>query len=997
MYFGFRTKRSRRQPLRKLPGFRPQVMQLDERVLLSVTVQVDAGAGQHAINPLIYGVNNSSQGTLTYLGATADRAGGNADSTYNYLQNAENSGNDFFFESHSSGSADQFITNTKAAGAQPIVTVPMLPYVAKLGPGGQGLSSFSVAKYGAQTASDGDAGSGILANGTPITNNDPNDAYVASNVQFQQGWIQHLVDTFGSANNGGVKYYGLDNEPSIWFEAHRDVTPQGLTMDQELQNLKNYGAMVKTVDPTAEVEGPEEWGWDGFIYSGADQQYIRDHNFNTNVTPDRTAHGGMDYIPYLLQQLKQYQQDSGIRALDTLTVHFYPQGGPTLPADQTEFNAGESNAADLLRNQSTRSLWDPNYVDVSYINTQVQLIPRLKNWVSTYYPGTKIGLTEYNWGNIDHMNGATSEADVLGILGREGGVSLANLWDEPDSPANPTDATEYPGYQAIKLYRNYDGAKSAFGETSVSATTPNPDQVSAFSSIRSSDGALTIMVDNKNLYDPAHPGATTSIQIDISNFSAAAKAQVWQLAAINPSDQTQARISQLGDVSINGNILTFTVPQESVTLLVIKPAAQATVPQIAMVSPASAASGSTIILTGSHFTGATAVTFEAGASTTPAANFVVNSDTQITATVPTQGTLPNLVDIFVTSAAGKSTQSATDQFTFSPGQANPGKIEFVASTQSVNEDAGTILVTLTRTGGSDGAVSVHYATTDGTATDGVDYNQTSGTVSFAAGQTSKSFNVTILNPGKFGGSTSFQITLSNPTGGATLGATNSLTVTIADTLPAQPIPSNLGVAALMFTHSSEAFGYFVTQAYQRFLNRTPDDGGIAFWVDKLQHGLTDEQLEAGFADSPEFFSVNGGTNEGLIRGMYATLLLRNPDQAGLDYWVGQLDAGISPAAVAFGFTASPERETIRITDDYMTYLGRQPDDGGLAFWLDAFLHGARNEDLVAGFVGSPEYYAAEGKGNNNRAAWTANAYQAILHRAATPGEIQGWEAFFNQG
>ena len=157
-----------------------------------------------------------------------------------------------------------------------------------------------------------------------------------------------------------------------------------------------------------------------------------------------------------------------------MTVHYYPQGGPTLPGDETEFNAGESTAADLLRNQSTRSLWDPNYVDVSYINTQVQLIPRLKNWVDTYYPGTKIGLTEYNWGNIDHMNGATAEADVLGILGREGGVSLANLWDQPDSPNNPTDATEYPGYQAIKLYRNYDGQNSSFGETSVSTTAPIP-------------------------------------------------------------------------------------------------------------------------------------------------------------------------------------------------------------------------------------------------------------------------------------------------------------------------------------------------------------------------------------------------------------------------------------------------------------------------------------------------------------------------------------------
>ena len=971
-------------------------MQLDERVLLSVTIQVDAGTGQHSINPLIYGVNNTGGDSLTYLGATADRSGGNADSTFNWQINAENSGNDYYFESHSSGSADSFVTATKGVGAQTILTVPMLPYVAKLGQGGQGLNSYSVAKYGQQTDHDpfnSDAGNGILLNNTPV-NNDPNDAYVANSVAYQQAWIQHLVDTFGTAANGGVKYYSLDNEPSIWFESHRDVAPNGLTMDQELSNTENFGAMVKSVDPTAQVQGPEEWGWDGFIYSGADQQYIREHGFSTAVTPDRTAHGDMDYIPYLLQKLNQYQQDTGIRALDTLTVHYYPQGGGGLPDGETEFTQGDNTTADTLRNKSTRSLWDPNYKDASYIQDFVQLIPRLKNWVNTYYPGTKIGLTEYNWGNLDHMNGATTEADILGILGQQGGVSLANLWDTPDS--KPGDASELPGYKAIKLYRNYDGANSTFGETSVSTTVPNADEVSAFSSIRASDGALTIMVDNKNLFDPASPGTMTTIQVDISNFSAAAKAQVWQLAAINPSDQTKANITQLSDISIDGNILTITVPQESVTLLVIKPATQASPPQIATIAPASAAAGSTIIITGTHFTGATGVTFELASIVTPAAGFVVNSDTQITVTVPAQGTLPNVVDIFVTTPAGKSAQSAADQFTFSQDTVNPGAIQFVEATQSVNEDAGTIQITLTRTGGSDGAVSVHYATSEGTAQDGTDYNQASGTVSFAAGQTSKSFTVTILNPGKFGGSTNFQITLSDATGGATLGATNPLIVTIVDTLPSEPIPSNLGLAAVMFTQSPEAFGNFVTNAYQRFLNRTPDAGGIAYWVDKLQHGLTDEQLEAGFADSPEFFSVNGGTNEGLVRGMYSTLLLRDPDQAGLDYWVGQLNDGVSPAAVAFGFTASPERETIRITDDYMTYLGRQPDEGGLNFWLNAFLHGARNEDLIAGFVSSPEYYAAEGRGYHNRAAWTANAYQAILHRAATPGEIQGWEDFFNQ-
>src|SRR5256885_14148051 len=131
----------------------------------------------------------------------------------------------------------------------------------------------------------------------------------------------------------------------------------------------------------------------------------------------------------------------------------------------------------LRRNRSTRSLWDPNYVDESWINDKVQLIPRLRNWANTYYfANTPIAITEYNWGAESHINGATAQADILGIFGREG-LDLAARWTTPD-PSTPT-------YKAIKIYRNYDGAKSTFGETSVLTTVANPDNLSAFSAIRS--------------------------------------------------------------------------------------------------------------------------------------------------------------------------------------------------------------------------------------------------------------------------------------------------------------------------------------------------------------------------------------------------------------------------------------------------------------------------------------------------------------------------------
>ena len=91
----------------------------------------------------------------------------------------------------------------------------------------------------------------------------------------------------------------------------------------------------------------------------------------------------------------------------------------------------------LRRNRSTRSLWDPNYVDETWINDKVQLIPRLQNWVNTYYPGTPIGITEYNWGAENHINGATTQADIFGIFGREG-LDMAARWTTPDATRRPT-------------------------------------------------------------------------------------------------------------------------------------------------------------------------------------------------------------------------------------------------------------------------------------------------------------------------------------------------------------------------------------------------------------------------------------------------------------------------------------------------------------------------------------------------------------------------------
>jgi len=542
---------------------------LEERwVLSSTTISVDAAMSLHAIDPNIYGVNFGSTASLSDLGDPVNRSGGTPTSTYNWQVNASNRGNDFFYESLSDGSAtpgalnDGFISATKAANSEPFITVPTLDWVANLGAGGASLDSFSVAKYGAQTDADPnwpDAGNGILqATGQFVAGNDPNDAYLPNSVNSQQGWINHLIATFGTAAQGGVHFYGLDNEPGIWHSQHRDVHPVGATYDEVLNKMLSYAAMIRAADPNAMILGPEEWNFAGYLISGYDLQYDAAHNFG-GVYPDRLAHNNMEYIPYLLDQIHQHDVNAGTRLLDYLSVHYYPQGDAN--GDQ-EFSNDVSMATELLRNRSTRSLWDPNYTDQSYVNTIVDLIPRLRNWVNTYYPGTKIAITEYNWGAEGHMNGATAEADVLGIFGREN-LDMAARWESP-TPGTPT-------YNAVKLYRNYDGNHSAFGNTSVSTSSPSPDDVSAFGALRSSDGALTVMVVNKDLVDPANLNATDNITINLNNFTSNGTVQFYLLSAPNPADLTTSTITRLADGVVVGNSFSVAIPRQSILLAVVLP------------------------------------------------------------------------------------------------------------------------------------------------------------------------------------------------------------------------------------------------------------------------------------------------------------------------------------------------------------------------------------------------------------------------------------------
>ncbi len=131
-------------------------------------------------------------------------------------------------------------------------------------------------------------------------------------------------------------------------------------------------------------------------------------------------------------------------------------------------------------------------------------------------------------------------------------------------------------------------------------------------------------------------------------------------------------------------------------------------------------------------------------------------------------------------SSSASSNSSSAGGVASSSSSNPnGTFSFAASGYGVRENAGNATITVNRTAGTNGTVSVNYATANGTGTAGNDYSATSGTLTFSPGETSKTFTVGIMDDGSVDGAKSFNVSLSGQTGGANIG-NGSATVTVYD-------------------------------------------------------------------------------------------------------------------------------------------------------------------------------------------------------------------------
>lgn len=182
----------------------------------------------------------------------------------------------------------------------------------------------------------------------------------------------------------------------------------------------------------------------------------------------------------------------------------------------------------------------------------------------------------------------------------------------------------------------------------------------------------------------------------------------------------------------------------------------------------------------------------------------------------------------VSTSSGANNGNLRSPFVLKVADSAANSLQFSAATYSVAEDGGNASITVTRTGDASRAATVDYATYDGTASERSNYTTAFGTLRFAPGEISKTFNVLITDNAFNNGDRTVNLILRNPTVGTALGVPLAAVLTIKDNDTATPTSNPV-----------DDTRFFVRQHYVDFLNREPDAGGFDYWTNLIAQCGTD--------------------------------------------------------------------------------------------------------------------------------------------------------------
>ena len=418
------------------------------------------------------------------------------------------------------------IDKVRSADAAALITIPMIGYVSadKAGTDVRDTPDYLNVRFHVSHAAKG---SGFVF---------PPDT--ADDDVYQDEAVHYLFQQYPDLVTSPTKkiFFDLDNEPDLWSSTHEAIHPADADPDELIAKSAAYAAAIKDVIPGAETFGFVSYGFNGL------------YNLQNAYT------GSGTYTAYYLAGMQNASAVYGSRLLDVLDLHWYSeaQAGSTRITDISNATTETQRQAIV---QAPRSLWDPTYSESSwitqYVYPEIKLIPRVKAWIAAGYPGTRISISEYNHGGTLCIAGGIAQADTLGIFGREG-VYAACFWEL-------TGSEDYL-YGGFKVFRNYDGSNSAFGDTGLAAVTDDYAKTSVYASRRGDDnGTMILVAINKE-------NASNTADIQLTNHPV-----VFGTANVYLLDDSGSDPHFDRTISVAGNNLMFVMPAYSVSVVVLTP------------------------------------------------------------------------------------------------------------------------------------------------------------------------------------------------------------------------------------------------------------------------------------------------------------------------------------------------------------------------------------------------------------------------------------------
>ncbi len=492
-----------------------------------MNVEIDLGGKTKKISPLIYGVNQyGNEDYFDELNINAVRQGGNRMTAYNWENNASNAGSDWH---HSND-------NNLSKSDRPADCVQVLSDMGEKHGFGYKLATLQLAGYVAAdkdgNVSEAEAAPSPRWNKVELTKNAPFDTEpdLTDGTVYMDEYVNYIINKLGdSTKSTGIQAYSLDNEPALWSHTHSRIHPEPVGIKELSDKSIEMAAAVKKLDPNAEIFGPALYGYTAYDHLADDD--------SSDEWETIKAQGGYHwYLDCYLDAMKKAEEENGTRLLDVLDIHYYSE-------------SSRVSAEDRL--QSVRTLYEKGFIENSWIGQWCQenlpILPTVQASIDKYYPGTKLAISEYNFGGED-LSGTIAQAEALGCYA-DAEVYFATLWG-----GNPFILS------GIKLYTNYDGNGSTFGDTLVPTKTDDVSLASSYASINGTDqGTVTAMLTNKSFTESEN--AAISLKNAETNYEAAAVYAVY-------GDSNEIRLIDIIE-DVKNNEVNVTLPALSAAMVVI--------------------------------------------------------------------------------------------------------------------------------------------------------------------------------------------------------------------------------------------------------------------------------------------------------------------------------------------------------------------------------------------------------------------------------------------